>query len=528
MLALVMLLVLNLLLNRNNGAVMFGSAKRPLKFAGTWYDANSKRLSEQIERYLVEVRPEIEKANLLADAGPSEQEKQVLAIIAPHAGYMFSGRTAAAGYLAASKNKVKRVFLLGPSHYQSFHGVALSSARSFATVFGDLEVDTAVVDDLGQTILFQMRPDVHAQEHSLELQLAFIRKVLGKVKIVPLLLGRIDDAAEASFLGNKIGEHLQDGDLIVVSSDFTHFGPRYDYIPFQDHFPERVKALDLEAFSHLSKPDLGGFFSFYKRTDDTICGVYAIATLLAMLPPKTEGVLLDYRTSRDHVAEDDMNSVSYMAVAFVNQGGWKEALAEKHSAAAAPLTDAEKQSLLKLARQTLETFVRSGKEPQLDDDIELTEKLRSPHGAFVTLYKFPHGLAHDKELRGCIGYILPIKPLYQSVIDNAVGAASRDFRFPAVEADELSQIHIDINVLTPPRKVSGYKDIRLGVDGILLTVSGKQAVFLPAVATEYGWTLEETLDQLALKAGLSASAWKSPAARFEVFQSEAFEEDWRK
>lgn len=136
MLVLVMLLVQNLLLSRNSGAVMFGSAKRPLKFAGTWYDANSKRLSEQIEGYLAQVRPEVEKANLLNDSSPKGQEKQVLAIIAPHAGYMFSGRTAAASYLAASKNKVKRVFLLGPSHYHSFHGVALSSARSFATVFG--------------------------------------------------------------------------------------------------------------------------------------------------------------------------------------------------------------------------------------------------------------------------------------------------------------------------------------------------------------------------------------------------------
>lgn len=517
-----MLLLQNLLLSNNrsfteNGAVMqFGlGSKRPLKFAGTWYDNNSKRLSAQIEGFVEQARPEVESVL-------GGKKKHVLAIIAPHAGYMFSGRTAAAGYLAASRAGVKRVFLLGPSHYQSFHGVALAPAKSFATVFGDLDLDSEVVEDLSHSVLFQMRPDVHAQEHSLELQLAFIRKVLGKVKIVPLLLGRVDDAAEAAFLGNKIGEHLGDGDLVVVSSDFTHFGPRYDYMPFKDRFPERVKALDFEALSHLTDPDLGGFFSFFKKTDDTICGVYAIATLLAMLPPQSEGVLLDYRTSREHLAEDDENSVSYMAVAFVSDGGWTRARSEKHSAAASPLGDEEKEFLLSLARRTLESFVLSGRETAPDlGDFKLTEKLRSPHGAFVTLYKRHH---KERELRGCIGYILPIKPLYQAVIDNAVGAASRDFRFPAVTAEELQDIEIDINVLTPPHKVAGYKDIRIGVDGILLTVSGRQAVFLPSVAVEYGWTLEETLDQLALKAGLSRGAWKNSGAKFEVFQSEAFEE----
>lgn len=490
--------------------VMFGSAKRPLKFAGTWYDANSKRLAEQIDSYISLAEPEVER---LLPAG-----ENVLAIIAPHAGYMYSGRTAAVSYLAASRAKVKRVFLLGPSHYQSFHGVALPSSDSFATVFGDLPLDKDVVADLSHSILFQTRADVHAQEHSLELQLAFIRKVLGKVKIVPLLLGRIEDEGEAAFVGGKIGEHLQDGDLIVVSSDFTHFGPRYDYMPFQNNFPARVKELDMEAFSHLAKADLGGFFSFYKRTDDTICGVYAIAAMLAMLPPESKGQLLDYRTSREHVAEDDLNSVSYLSCAFTNKMSWSQAMQARRQTLAAPLTAEERKSLLHLARHTLDVFVRTGHSPEVD--IALSEKLLSPHGAFVTLQKKE---GDKRELRGCIGYILPIKPLYQAVMDNAVGAASRDFRFAAVQPEELSSLHIDINVLTPPVRVASYKDIRLGVDGILLTAAGRQAVFLPSVAGEYGWTLEETLEQLALKAGLPANDWKS--ASFEVFQSQEFAED---
>ncbi len=143
-----------------------------------------------------------------------------------------------------------------------------------------------------------------ATSTTLEMQLAFITKDFGDVKIVPILIGRLDDASEARLVAAQIKGHLQDGDLVVVSSDFTHYGPRYGYAPFMGDLSESVKKLDMEAFSYLQKNDLEGFFAFYKRTDDTICGIYALTVLLAMLPEDARGHLIDYRTSRDSIAEE--------------------------------------------------------------------------------------------------------------------------------------------------------------------------------------------------------------------------------
>ncbi|MEW6681246.1 MAG: AmmeMemoRadiSam system protein A, partial [bacterium] len=138
-------------------------------------------------------------------------------------------------------------------------------------------------------------------------------------------------------------------------------------------------------------------------------------------------------------------------------------------------------------------------------------------GAFVTL--------HTKEgiLRGCIGYILPHKPLYQAIIDNAISAAVHDYRFPQVSYGELSSLKIEISVLTPPKKIGTYTEIILGKHGVVLSKEGCSAVFLPQVALEQGWTREETLTHLSLKAGLPPDAWKKDC-QFEVFEAEVFSE----
>jgi len=366
------------------------------------------------------------------------------------------------------------------------------------------------------------------QEHSLELQLAFIRKIFGNVKIVPILFGNSEDLFESRFMASKIAEHLCDDDLIVVSSDFTHIGPRYGFTPFPSQNLSELERLDMEAFSCLQKPDLETFLSFFLRTGDTICGVYAIAALLGLLPSDCEGVLLDYRTSQEQAPEEKENSVSYLSIAFTCDRSWSQIRSEiaAKEQTQTCLTDAEKVSLLKVARITLESYVLDGKVPAVDEliknNVALTDKLVSPHGAFVTLYK-KDVVAQESKLRGCIGNILPTKPLYQAVIDNTVASCSRDYRFNPVHPSELANLELEISVLTPPKRIHAAKEIRLGEDGILLHVGEHQSVFLPQVATEYGWTLEETLEQLSLKAGLERSAWKRNA-RFEVFQTESLHE----
>ena len=521
---------------KEDNLFLFGSTgKRSLRFAGSWYEAEPAKLSRQIESFL-------------AIAGEKETkipvpQGQVLAVVAPHAGYMYSGKTAAYSYLAASKSamsgqKIKRVFLLGPSHYKGFHGAALTLDKSFQTVLGELSVDTEVVEELRQNILFQEATKAHQQEHSLELQLAFIRACFGDVKIVPVLVGQLDDSFEARFIARELRQHLEDGDLVVVSSDFTHFGPRFEYEPFPfesgGRFKEKLKALDMEALRYLERNDLEGFMQFYKRTDDTICGVYALCVLLALLPEDSRGYLLDYKTSRDALAgeaesdlhspsADDPHSVSYMAIEFRSpESSWNKL--RETALEPEPLTKDERKNLLKLARTTLDIFVRTGRTPELaelteEHGIVLSERLKLPHGVFVTLHKSEKG---ERSLRGCIGYIFPIKPLYQGVIENTISAASRDPRFLPVAPSELKSLEVEVSVLTPPHKITRYEDIKIGEDGILLKCRGRQAVFLPSVATEYGWGLDETLKQLSLKAGLSEDAYKGDA-KFEVFRSEMIE-----
>lgn len=510
----------------------FGGCRK-LRFAGSWYSSSAELLGTQLDEFAESARGALQEF-----ASVINGHENILAIVAPHAGYMYSGATAGISYQAVANRGYKRVFMLGPSHSVLFTGAALSGSKTFATVFGDLAVDTEVVEDLKQSILFQERNDVHAREHSLELQLAFIRRVLGKVAIVPILLGKVD-LHEAHFIGRKLLDYLESDDLVVVSSDFTHIGPRYGYNPFSVA-DQRLHDLDMEAFSQLSGDQADHLLEFYKRTGDTICGIYALTVLLTMLPEASKPVLLKYITSRQIVEQDEQkknrrpdadeieNSVSYMAIAYPHVGNWhdvkvarSEAELVKSQSETVFLSENDQRMLVYFAEQALSNYVRSGKGAtetarQLfegDSALPLSEMLRAPAGVFVTLYK-----GADKTLRGCIGTIIAIQPLYLAVIENVIAAASRDPRFAPVASSELSSLTIELNVLTVPTPVASAQQIRLGIDGIIFYHGDRQAVFLPAVATEQGWNLEQTLSQLASKAGLDQNAWKRNS-RFEIFQS---------
>ena len=181
------------------------------------------------------------------------------------------------------------------------------------------------------------------------------------------------------------------------------------------------------------------------------------------------------------------------------------------------LTTDEKKTLLRIAREALTHYVRDQKELEsLPQGIELTDRLKEPAGAFVTLHK-------EKQLRGCIGYIESIRPLYQAVIENAVSACSRDYRFSPVDASELDHLKIEISALSPMKEISGPHEYLPEKHGIILEKNGKRAVFLPQVAKEQRWDREKTLEHLCLKAGLPKDAWKEDC-QFWVFTAEVFGE----
>lgn len=475
---------------------------RRAQYAGSWYEEDPAKLSSELSAFLT-------KASSSLSTGTTNGDARTMAIISPHAGYMFSGSTAAFSYQSARLHPVKRVFLLGPSHHVALKGVALPQAVSFATPLGNLSVDKEIIEELTAYPLFTIQPEVHRVEHSLELQLPFVVQTFGtNVKIVPLVIGYLNDETEIRLIAEIVRGFLTEDDIVVVSSDFTHYGPRYDYQPFKTDVRANIAKLDREAFEHLSKLDLNGWLAFEERTQDTICGFYPCGVLCAMLPDNAHAQLLKYSTSQDIMPDERNNSVSYLAISF-SGSGWQQ------KQTTIELTNEEKETLIQIARCSLETFVREHKVFDAEKaGMKITPTLRRCFGAFVTLYH----RTSDEHLRGCIGSIWPVRPLWQTVTENAIAAASRDYRFDPVSAGELEKLTLEINVLTVPHRVKSYEDIVIGRDGIIFSKRGRQSVFLPIVPTEYGWTLERTLSELALKAGLRENDWQQ-AAKFDVFQS---------
>jgi AmmeMemoRadiSam system protein A len=181
------------------------------------------------------------------------------------------------------------------------------------------------------------------------------------------------------------------------------------------------------------------------------------------------------------------------------------------------LSEEEKRTLFAIAKDTLAWCVRGDKKPFPLESYQLTPKLKAVTATFVTL-------KIKGELRGCIGSLAPVEPLYQSVHHNAINAAQEDPRFRPVQAAELPRIAIDVSILSPIRDIASLDEFKLGQMGIILAKGMRRAVFLPEVAVEQGWTKEETLSSLSRKAGLPEDAWKKDA-RFQVFESVVISEE---
>jgi len=233
-----------------------------------------------------------------------------------------------------------------------------------------------------------------------------------------------------------------------------------------------------------------------------LCGAQAVMTLmLAARKLKARAHILNYANSGD-VTGDRSRVVGYGAVAFTRE--------EKNQL----LNKKEQDMLLDLARKSLEASVLRKDMPLTDiKDKRLVEK----RGAFVTLTK-------QGNLRGCIGYIVPIQPLFKAVSEMAVAASSRDPRFPPVTMEELKDIHIEISVLTPMKPVIDVQEIEVGTHGLYLTKGGYSGLLLPQVATTYKWDREEFLRQTCAKAGLLPQAWKEKGTTIYSFSAQIFEE----
>jgi AmmeMemoRadiSam system protein B/AmmeMemoRadiSam system protein A len=409
-----------------------------------------------------------------------------------------------------------RVVIMGPSHHLPMENVSsVPDATHYATPLGEVPLDTDFIASLLKHTQFKTIPGAETDEHSVQIQIPFLQRTVHDFKLVPIVVGQLD--ADTTRAMAKILTGLIDADtLIVASSDFTHYGPNYGYMPFKGDVQDNLKKLDIGAWDCIQKKDAGAFEGYVERTGDTICGHCPIGVLLSALPADSEPHLLKYDTS-GHITGDTTNSVSYLSIAFA--GAWaKGAPVVESKESAATLTDEDRTQLLALARGTLEGYVKDGRMPTPEKlGIKVTPGMSQNMGAFVTL-------TEKGELRGCIGEIIPMRALYKAVMEHAVDAGENDNRFRPVVAAELPLLHYEITAWPKaPVPVASYKDIVLGRHGIVLSKDGHRALFLPQVPGEQDWDIDQTLTHLSVKAGLSPDAWKEGAS-FSVFEGIIFSE----
>lgn len=470
--------------------------------AGPWYPQQASELAALIDGFLTNVK----------SAKPSGSLR---ALISPHAGYAFSGQAAAFGFKQIQGLPIKRVIVLGPAHRGNFHGVSIADVTHYQTPLGEIPLDQAAIAQLRTHELVKSDPLVHQNEHSIEMQLPFLQHLIASPwSLVPILVGtmEIDDFAKIA----AIIKPLADAEtLVIASGDFTHFGQNYGYTPFpvNGETSERIQELDMGAFQTIAALDMRAFMRYRQQTEINACAFGPVAILLQLVLPQTTTNLLRYTTSGE-ISGDYQHSVSYLSVGFYAD----QAFADVSTA----LSKIQLQQLHQLAKAAVKQAVIHGRgqfDPgalviQGDVPVALAQK----SGAFVTLKK-------AGRLRGCIGYIQPHKPLYRAIIENAANAAVYDQRFLPVEQAELSQLELEISVLSSPKPIKSYHEFTVGKHGIILSKAGRQAVYLPEVAIEQGWTQEQTLSHLAEKAGLPANAWQHGAS-FKVFTSQKYGAPW--
>jgi len=445
------------------------SAIRPAAVAGTFYPSDPDKLRAAVRRHLA--------AADASAAGGADRPPKLL--VAPHAGYVYSGDVAALAYasLARWRGRVTRVVLLGPVHRVAVHGLAAPTVRAFETPLGRVPLDLDALDSL-RDLRQLVRTDVpHAQEHALEVQLPFLQSVLGGgFTLVPLAVGQASAAEVAEVL-----ERLWGGDetLIVISSDLSHYLPYAQAQARDQATVQRILqfANDLRGEEACGAAPLNGALRVARR--------HGLAPRLLGLRNSADAAGTS-RADRDRV-------VGYGAIAF-----------DHAPEAASENDDALGHSLVTTARQTIARALGvQGSQAGLMADHPALRRLGA---TFVTL----HGA--NGQLRGCVGRLEATRPLGDDVRANALAAAFEDPRFAPLRADEWPRLQIEVSLLDPaePLRVRSEAEaaaaLRPGIDGVVFEWRDVRATLLPQVWRQ----LPDAADFIAAlkrKAGLAAGSW---------------------
>ena len=470
---------------------------RPATQANRFYTGNPEELAQEVDSFL-------------AQHQGSQQFSNLAALIVPHAGYYYSGNVAASAYMAINPKKTyKRIFLLGPSHSVWLDGASVNTeADYYATPLGNVKVDRETALKLTEDSVFTYHPDAHDNEHCLEVQLPFLQRLFNESvpPIVPIIIST-NDFQQLIHIANVLKPYLNDDNLFIISSDFSHY-PSYDDAYEVDARTQR--AIESGSVSHLIAAVEKNRRSGKRNLSTSACGQVPIITLLIMCNEQYDIRHLLYQNSGDISGERD-RVVGYHSFAFLHP----VSSVTQQSDSTFTLTSEDKRILKDIAltsiRDSLDGKPLAAANSQLSS---LNSQLKRNCGAFVSLHK-------QGRLRGCIGHFGEDVPLYEIVAEMARAAAFQDPRFSPVTRDELNDLDIEISVLTPMRRIESLDEFELHRHGIYIRKGYRSGTYLPQVADEVNWTKEEFVSHCSQdKAGLGWDGWKD--AELYVYEAIVF------
>lgn len=471
--------------------------------AGSFYPDDPGKLEAAVHAFL--------------DEATAPTKERPLALVAPHAGYMFSGQIAADAFRQAADHQIDVVVILGTNHsVPGLDKVSIYEGAGYRTPLGTARINQELAARLrtaSRDVVFD--PRVHAKEHSVEVQVPFVQVAFPEATILPAVVGSPEPGLCRRF-GAALARELEGRKaLIVASSDLSHYPSSRDALAADHEVLRAIASLDTSALRKTIQTEMA-----HPRPGLSTCACGQGPILVAMEAARALGAngarVISYANSGDSALGDTSRVVGYGAVAFGKGAGGAQVSAlviPPEVPADTPIGKEERAYLLSLARSSIQRFLDTGVVPLPRD---FPHDLWRRQGAFVTLKK-------NGRLRGCIGYQQEDRPLAHVVSSMALQAAFNDRRFPPLEARELGQLEIEISALTPARRIPGPHLVQVGRDGVILRKSGQGAVFLPQVATEQGWTREQMLERLCQKAGMSPDCWRQ-GARLSTFQAIVFHE----
>ncbi len=460
--------------------------------AGAFYPDKPEILSRDVKKYLENAKKE-------------KIEGEVVGLVSPHAGYMYSGQVAAYAYKLVEGRTFDSVVVIAPSHRALFKGASLYDRGGYRTPLGVVPIDT----ELSKKVMerrkeIQFLPEAHSQEHSLEVQIPFLQVVLKTFNLIPIVMEPYWSWETCQSVASAIAETVKGKRvLLVASTDLSHF---YTY--------NIAVGLDKIFLDHIERFDVEGLNRDLKSNRAEACGGGAVVTIMlaAKMLGANRGKVLKYANSGD-VTGDRSRVVGYAAGVFYKTAGGKEKMKEEKKVGVdLGLTEEEKKTLHQIAKTVIENKVKGKAVPELKIE---SATLKENRGAFVTIHK-------KGQLRGCIGYIEGRGPLHKTIEEMAEAAAFRDPRFTPVKEKELPELDLEISVLTPLKRINDVNEIQVGKHGIYIKKGWYSGLLLPQVATEYGWDRQTFLEHTCQKAGLPSNAWKEKDTEIFIFSADIF------